>query len=223
MKGMQRQFHEGDQDGAPFLACDDADGLQAAAQMAAIELHTWGSALPDAGHADRLVFDLDPGPGVEWATTVHTALELRERLGRIGLAAFCRTSGGKGLHVVVPVAPGPDWDTVRAWCRAYAEAMEADAPDRFVASVPKARANRAYPGGTGCATGSARRRWRRSRRGARPGAPVATPVMWREGDGPSSTPAGFSVLTVPKRLGKLREDPWEGFAAAAKPLPQGVR
>ena len=221
MKGMQHQFHEGDQDGAPYLACDDADGLQAAAQMAAIELHTWGSALPDAGHADRLVFDLDPGPGVEWATTVQTAVALRDRLAGDGLAAFCRTSGGKGLHVVVPLVPGPDWNTVRAWCRAYAEAMEADAPDRFVASVPKARRTgrilvdwlRNGLGSTAVASFSPR---------ARPGAPVATPVTWREVT-PKLDPAAFTVLTVPKRLARLKADPWDGFAAAARPLPKGVR
>ncbi len=218
MKGMQRQFHEGEQDGAPYLACDDADGLQAAAQMAAIELHSWGSALPDAAHADRLVFDLDPGPDVEWATTVRAAVALRERLGRSGLESFCRTSGGKGLHVVVPVVPGPDWGTVRAWCRAYAEAMEAEAPESYVASVPKARRTgrilvdwlRNGLGSTAVASFSPR---------ARPGAPVATPVAWREVT-PKLDPAAFNVLTVPKRLARLRADPWEGFAAAARPLPE---
>ncbi len=220
MKGMQRQFREAEQDGAPYLVFDAADGLEAAAQMAAIELHSWGSPAADAGHADRLVFDLDPGPGVEWATTVATAHELRQRLERLGLAAFCRSSGGKGLHVVAPVLPGPDWDTVRAWCRAFAEAMEADAPDRFVASVPKVRrAGRILVdwlrnglGSTAIGSFSPR---------ARAGATVATPLAWDEVT-PELDPAAFTVLTVPARLAALTADPWAGFAAAARAIPPGV-
>ena len=217
MKGMPPQFHEGEADGAPYLAFADADGLRACAQMAAVELHSWGSALPDAAHADRLVFDLDPGPGVEWAITVRAALALRDRLGKAGLAAFCRTTGGKGLHVVAPIVPGADWDTVRAWCRAYAEAMEAEAPDQYVASVPKARRTgrilvdwlRNGLGSTAVASFSPR---------ARPGAAVATPLAWREVT-PKLDPAAFTVATVPKRLARLKADPWEGFAAAATKLP----
>ena len=217
MKGMQRQFREAEQDGAPYLTFDDQDGLEAAAQMAAIELHSWGSTAADAGHADRLVFDLDPGPGVDWAATIAAAHDIRERLNRIGLGAYCRTSGGKGLHVVTPVLPGPDWDAVRAWCRAFAETMEAYAPDQYVASVPKAKRTgrilvdwlRNGLGSTAVGSFSPR---------ARAGAPVATPVTWREVT-PKLDPAAFTVLTIPKRLAKLKADPWEGFTADAKPIP----
>ena len=216
MKGMQQQFREGEQDGAPYLTFDDADGLQAAAQMAAVELHSWGSKVADAGHADQLVFDLDPGPGVDWATTVKTAHEVRERLEKVGLASFCRTSGGKGLHVVAPVTTEADWDSVRAWCRAFAEAMETEAPDRFVASVPKARRSgrilidwlRNGLGSTAVGSFSPR---------ARPGAPVATPVAWKDVTA-KLDPAAFTLLTVPNRLKRLKADPWDGFAAAARPL-----
>ena len=118
---------------------------------------------------------------------------------------------------MAPVLPGPDWDTVRAWCRWFAEAMEADAPDRFVASVPKARR-------TGRSLGD----WLRNGLGstaigsysprARAGAPVATPVTWKEVK-PALDPASFTLLTVPKRVARLKTDPWEGFAAAAQPIP----
>lgn len=217
MPGMPPELREAGQDGAPYLAFDDAAGLRAMAQMAAIELHTWGSAVGDAGHADRLVFDLDPGDGVTIATIVRAAGDVRARLAKLGLAAFCRTSGGKGLHVVAPIVPGPDWDAVRAWCRAFAETMEADAPTRYVASVGKARRTgrilvdwlRNGLGSTAVASFSPR---------ARPGAGVATPLAWREVNGTLDL-AAFTLLTVPKRLARQRRDPWEGFAAAAVALP----
>ena len=217
MKGMARQFREGDCDGAPYLVFDDADGLIAAAQMAAIELHSWGSSAADAAHADRLVFDLDPGPGLPWDVVVKAAHEVRERLAKVGLEAFCRTSGGKGLHVVAPLTPEADWDTVRAWCRRFAETMEAEAPDRFVASVPKAKRTgrilvdwlRNGLGSTAAGSFSPR---------ARPGATVATPVTWREVTA-KLDPAGFTIATVPKRLARLKADPWDGFDSAARRLP----
>lgn len=216
MKGMNPALREAEQDGAPYLVFDDAAGLQACAQMAAIELHTWGATAADAAHADRLVFDLDPGEGVAWETTVAAALELRDRLGREGLTGFCRTSGGKGLHVVTPLTPGADWDTVRAWSRAFAEAMERDSPDRFVASVPKAKRVgkilvdwlRNGLGSTAVASFSPR---------ARTGATVATPLAWREVTA-KLDPSAFTLATVPKRLVRQKHDPWADFAAAARPL-----
>lgn len=217
MKGMNPALREAAQDGAPYLVFDDAAGLQACAQMAAIELHSWGSSADDAGHADRLVFDLDPADGVPWATTVAAALELRDRLDAVGLASFCRTSGGKGLHIVAPLVPGPDWDTVRAWCRSFAEAMEREFPDRYVASVPKAKRTgkilvdwlRNGLGSTAVASFSPR---------ARNGTTVATPLTWREVT-PKLDPASFTIASVPKRIARQKSDPWAGFVAAAQSLP----
>lgn len=220
MKGQSALLREAEQDGAPYLVFDDPQGLRALSQMAAVELHSWGSPADDAGHADRLVFDLDPGDGVEFAAIVSAALDVRARLKRAGLASFCRTTGGKGLHVVAPVLPGPDWDAVRTWCRGFAESMEAEAGDRYVTSLPKARrAGRILVdwlrnglGSTAAASYTPR---------ARPGAGVATPLAWREVT-PKLDPAAFTLLTVPRRLAKLKSDPWDGFAAAARAIPAPI-
>ena len=94
------------------------------AQISAIELHAWGASEADPLHPDRMVFDLDPGEGVAFAEVVKAALDLREQLQRLGLTSFCRTTGGKGLHVVVPLEPVAHWDEVKPFCRAFAETLE---------------------------------------------------------------------------------------------------
>jgi bifunctional non-homologous end joining protein LigD len=171
-------------------------------------------------HPDRLVFDLDPGDGIGMADLAGAALDVRARLEAAGLAAFCRTSGGKGLHVVAPLTPRADWDTARAWCRAFAERMAADRPDDYVAQVSKARRQgrilvdwlRNGLGATAIASFSPR---------ARSGAGVATRLAWREVTA-KLDPAAFTLTTVPARLKRQRRDPWEGFAEAARPLPDGA-
>ncbi|WP_048860455.1 DNA ligase D, partial [Acidisphaera rubrifaciens] len=190
-----RDGHAG---GSPYVAIDDAAGLAALVQVAAIELHSWGATEAAALTPDRVVFDLDPGEGVDFAAVVDAARLVRDRLEAQGLTTFCRTTGGKGLHVVAPLRPEADWDTVRAWCRAFAEDMSREAPDRFVATLPKARRRghilidwlRNGLGATAVASFSPR---------ARPGATVATPVHWREVTS-RLDPAAFTIRTVPARL-----------------------
>jgi bifunctional non-homologous end joining protein LigD len=188
------------------------------AQMSAIELHPWGATEADPTHPDRLVFDLDPGEGVALASVVAAALDVRDRLKRLKLVSFCRTSGGKGLHVVVPLQPGADWTVAKAFCRAFAETMAQDAPDRYVAHVKiEDRRGRILVdwlrnglGATAVASFSPR---------ARPGATVATPLSWREVT-PDLDPAVHTIKTVPARLARLRTDPWKGFATCQQSLPE---
>ncbi len=216
-RGMPDTLRGAQADGAPFVAMTGPAGLLAAAQIAAIELHSWGSGLDDPLHADRLVFDLDPGDGVAMPAIVDAAREVKRRLEALGLQAFCRTSGGKGLHVLAPVRTNASWDAVRAWSRRFAETMEADAPDRFVSTTRKADRNgrilvdwlRNGLGSTAVASFSPR---------ARPGAGVAMPLSWREVTA-RLDPAAFTVRTVPARLARRKADPWAGFAEAARPLP----
>jgi len=218
--GFPKEIRAGHVGSAPYLVVDDVAGLLACAQVSAIELHAWGSHEADAEHPDRVVFDLDPGEDVAFAEVVRTAHEVRERLKAVGLASFCRTTGGKGLHIVAPVRPRADWDTTRAWCRAFAEAMAADHPDKFVSRLPKVERQgkilvdwlRNGLGSTAVASFSPR---------ARPGATVATRLAWREVT-ETLDPAIFTLGTVPQRLKKQRTDPWKGFDELDQTLPEST-
>jgi bifunctional non-homologous end joining protein LigD len=216
--GFSKHLRAGAADGAPYIALDDAAGLVACAQMAAIELHAWGAGGDDPTHPDRLVFDLDPGENVTMSDLATAAHEVRDRLTRLGLGAFCRTSGGKGLHVVAPLTPRAGWDEARAWSRAFAELMVADQPDRYVAAVKKSlRTNKILVdwlrnglGSTAIGSFSPR---------ARDGAGVATRLSWREVKATLDASA-LNLRTVPARLAKQKADPWADFAAAARSLPK---
>ncbi len=208
---------QGEADGQPYLAIDDVDGLIAMAQISAIELHAWGATEAAPLHPDRMVFDLDPGEGVPFADVVKAALDMRDRLQRLGLTSFCRTTGGKGLHVVVPLEPAAHWDIVKPFCRALAETLSQEQPDRFLSTVRKEDRRgrilidwlRNGLGATAIASFSPR---------ARDGATVATPVAWDDLDR-KLDPAKFTLRTVPERLARLRVDPWAGFELLRQRLP----
>ena len=214
---LPHQIREGRSGRQPYLAIDDLDGLFALAQMSAIELHPWGAPEADPTRPDHLVFDLDPGEGVPFADVVAAAHEVRARLGKLNLTSFCRTTGGKGLHVVVPLCRDAGWDRAKPFCRAFAETMAQNAPKRFLAHTKIAdRRGRILVdwlrnglGATAVASYCPR---------ARPGAGVATPLAWSEVK-PKLDPAAFTVLTVPKRLAKLKSSPWAGFDEVDQGLP----
>jgi bifunctional non-homologous end joining protein LigD len=214
---MPIAIREGSASKQPYLAVDDVQGLISMAQMSAIELHAWGASEAAATRPDQLVFDLDPGEGVPWSEVVKAAHTVRERLQRLGLVSFCRTTGGKGLHVVVPLKPEADWGVAKPFCRAFAEAMSQEEPDRFLAHLKIADRHgrilvdwlRNGLGATAIASFSPR---------ARPGATVAVPVTWQEVT-PKLDPSAYTVRTVPERLAKLKADPWNGFGQVEQRLP----
>ena len=198
------------------LYVEDLSGLIALVQASVIEIHPWGATIADVDRPDRIVMDLDPGEGVAWAAVMEGARDVRARLAADGLASFLKTTGGKGLHVVVPLDGSADWARVKAYAKGLADAMERDAPDRYLAKSAKAaRRGRIYVdylrngrGATAVAAYSAR---------ARAGAPVSVPLSWSELK-PSLDPSAFTIQTVPKRLGRLKSDPW----AAMEGLSQGL-
>jgi bifunctional non-homologous end joining protein LigD len=121
----------------PMLAIDGLEGLLSLVQAGVVEIHPWGSPADDLERPDRLIFDLDPGDDVPWAAVIAAAREVRSRLEALGLKSFVKTTGGKGLHVMVPLAPGAGWDEAKAFTKSIAEAMAKDAPDRYVATIAK--------------------------------------------------------------------------------------
>jgi bifunctional non-homologous end joining protein LigD len=191
----------------PFLAVDDLRGLVGLVQMGVLEVHAWGCREDDLARPDRIVFDLDPGPGITWGDVVASAVVVRNHLERIGMTSFVKTSGGKGVHVVVPIVRRATWDEVKAFAAAIARALANMAPLNFVATMSKQRREqrvfidyfRNHRGATAVAPYSTR---------ARPGACVSTPLAWSEltADAP---PSRYTVLTVPDLV--ARRDPWEGF------------
>jgi bifunctional non-homologous end joining protein LigD len=186
--------------------------------MSAIELHLWGASEGDPLHPDRLVFDLDPGEGAAFSDVVRAAHDVRDRLRQLGLLSFCRTTGGKGLHVVVPLTPTVDWDTAKAFCRAFAELLCKDHPQRYLSHLKIADRRgkilldwlRNGMGATAISSFSPR---------ARPGATVATPLEWDEVN-VGLDPSAFTVRTVPARLRRLRRLPWVMFAEVDQRLPE---
>jgi len=202
----------------PYLYIEDVAGLVAMVQMGTLEIHPWGVRIETPDRPDRIIFALDPAEGLGFADVVRAALEVRERLEAIGLRSFVKTTGGKGLHVVVPIAPEHEWREAKAFAKSFSEAMAADSPDRYLTRIAKAeRVGRIFidylrndPTSTAVGPYSTR---------SRPGAPVATPLEWEE-VGKDLDPKGFDVETVPKRLQGLKRDPWAEMDGLRQRLPR---
>jgi bifunctional non-homologous end joining protein LigD len=195
-----------------YLVASSLAAVVALAQMGIVEIHTWNSTVGDLERPNRLVWDLDPGPQVGWPRIVAAARLVRDVLETLGLASWVKTTGGRGLHVVVPIRPRLDWSACLAFTRDVAEAIAATDPGLFTTTFAKAgrerkilidylRNNRTN---TSICAYSPR---------ARQGAPVSVPLGWRELGG---DPARFTLQTVPRRLQRLQADPWADYWSCAQ-------
>ncbi len=206
---------------AAFISIVEPRGYLAMAQFGAIEFHLWGCHISDPEHPDRLIIDLDPDTNLPWARVCDAAEILRDRLQAMGLHVFLRTTGGKGLHLVAPLAAGHDWPLVKGFAEAFARAMAADAPSLFTAvSNKERRKGRIYldylrnaRGASAVASYSLR---------AREGFPVAAPIEWDELRKLSGGDA-FNRLNIHKRLETLTADPWEDLESGAGKITVKMR
>ena len=210
-------LHQVREKGDKIISIDNLDGLIALVQAGVLEIHVRGTTVDDRERADRLVFDLDPGPGTTWRDVVAAAREVRKRLGQLKLTSFVKTTGGKGLHVVLPIKPTP-WDKAKDFARAIAVAMAHDAPDRYIATATKAKRGKRifidYLRNSREATAVAPYSTR-----ARPGAAVSTPVEWSE-LGSLKSAGQYTVKNLKVRLARLRKDPWGDIGRLKQVLPK---
>jgi len=200
-----------------YLYIEDESGLVAAVQMGVLELHVWGSHIDTLEKPDRLVFDFDPDESVDFALVRRAAIEMRDRLDGLGLQSFAMATGGKGIHVVVPLTPKEDWDAIKHFAEAMARTIAAERPDHYLATASKAaRKGRIFidylrnaRGATAIAPFSCR---------ARKGAPIAWPVAWSAlARLKSAQPA--SVDTAGTLLKRQKDDPWQGYFGIKQTLP----
>jgi bifunctional non-homologous end joining protein LigD len=200
-----------------WIYIEDLPGLLELVQFNALEYHVWGCTVRNLERVDQLVFDLDPGSGVPWKQVIAAALELRRLLDTLKISSFVRTTGGKGLHVLVPVRPPASWPVGRAFARAVAQRMARERPQHYLAVAAKAERRgkifldylRNGRGSTAVCSYSLRNR---------PRAPVATPLAWEELPR-LRAPDQFCFENIRRRLARLPADPWTEFRSVRQSLP----
>ena len=204
-----------------YLYIKDTPGLIAMVQMGVLEMHPWAVTVEHPDRADRVIFDLDPDEGLGFEDVIAAAIEVRERLTALGLISFVKTTGGKGLHVVVPIEPTAEWREVKRFAKGVSAEMAADSPERYLTKISKAeRVGRIFidylrndPTSTAVAPYSTR---------SRLGAPVAMPVRWDEVKA-GLDPCDYTIATVPGLIAKQAADPWAEMFDTHQLLPDAPR
>jgi bifunctional non-homologous end joining protein LigD len=200
----------------PYSVIDDAKGLFGLLQLATLEIHTWGSRADDFEHPDVLVFDLDPDPELDFEHVIGCALRLRELFEAAELESFVKTTGGKGLHVCVPIEPDLSFEVVKDFTSRVADALAGQVPSKYVSTPSlKRRKGKIYidtlrnARGASCIAPYSTR--------ARPNASIAMPLEWAELTS-NLRPDQFTVRNVAERLATIRRDPFERMAQVKQRL-----
>ena len=219
--GVPEQFREVTVPGfdEPYLYIEDAAGLIAAVQLGSLELHPWGVTVERPDRPDRLIFDLDPAEGLGFEAVIRAAHDVRARLEALGLESFVKTTGGKGLHVVVPILPDTEWRAAKAFAKGVAELMSEERPDLYLARISKAeREGRIFidylrndPTSTAVGPYSTR---------SRKGAPVSMPITWDQ-VAPGLDPCAYTLRTVPDIIARTA-DPWAEIGQVRQSLQQAL-
>ena len=220
LKSLPRVAVEESEGRHEYVMVRNAGDLLSLVQFGVIEFHPWGALGDDPDRPDRLIFDLDPDSPKQWKQVVETALVMRDRLKELGLDSFAKTTGGKGLHVVVPLQRRGGWDDAKAFTHAFAESFVQAMPSMFTVNLlKKHRAGKIFidylrndRGQTGVAAYSVR---------ARDGGTVAWPLDWSEVT-PKLEPARYTLQTVPALLGK-RKDPWAAMLKTRQQISAAAR
>lgn len=214
-------IEEQDSGPATGLAIDSLKGLLSLAQMGVLEIHAWGCRIEKIEQPDLMIFDLDPDPAVPWPDVVKSAHDIRAFLQDLALESFVKTTGGKGLHIEVPLTQKASWDEVKEFSKLIADTLTKEHPEKYIAVMSKARRKgkifvdylRNGRGATAICPYSTR---------ARAGAPVSVPIEWDELT-PDLRPDRFTIRTVPDRLAELKRDPWEGIEKVRQSITAAMR
>ncbi|MGH8726803.1 MAG: non-homologous end-joining DNA ligase [Burkholderiales bacterium] len=211
-----------DEDGTShYMMANSPQALMGLVQMGVLEIHPWGATADDLDRPDRMFFDLDPDAGLDFEKVIEAAKLLRDRLSDLGLVSFLKTTGGKGLHVVVPLERRHTWNEMKGFSKALAADIVRQAPRSYTSKTPKAQRKgkifidylRNGKGQTAVAAFSTR---------AKPGATVSVPLDWKELR-PDLRPDHYNVLNLGERLKKLRRDPWSDFLEARQSLTRKMK
>lgn len=200
----------------PYVIVDSAEGLVALVQLGALELHAWNSRAPVLDRPDQIVMDFDPGPGVAFGQVKAACLELKQMLERLDLKSFVKVTGGKGLHVHIPIAPRYEWDEVKSFAHTLARAMVQNRPKLYTTRMTKSKRNgkifidylRNGEGATAIAPYSLR---------AREVSAVALPISWRQLK-VLKDPSQFTLRKALAHLKKRKQDPWSGYDRLAQKI-----
>ncbi|HEX7967653.1 MAG TPA: non-homologous end-joining DNA ligase [Stellaceae bacterium] len=204
-----------------YVMIEDTQGLLALAQMGVLEIHPWGATIDRPETPDRLIFDLDPDEGLGWDRVIAAAVTVRDALQELGLRSFPKTTGGKGLHVVVPIRRTLEWDEAKEFTRAVVAKLVAEEPHLYTLSLAKKdRRGRIFidylrngRGATAVAAYSTR---------AKPGATVSAPLTWEEVESGVGSDQ-FTIANLGRRLRSLGTDPWADFARTKQAIARSAR